>query len=243
MSIKLPVYEVRHNPVDPEQATRLAAEFLGAQNPKLTKREGRAVATDGALTVEVFHASGGIYAADAEHLRVVGDQPVELPSAERAFALAEELLDKHGLRPELGSDDLELSRLDPAGTLVATETDGVANRFALDVQARYALTVRNPGIDGEPDRLPVVGGGGKLTLTFGDGERRIGLHGSVRSVAKGRVVVALDREEAARHFAKLTDQLEVSDVRSSLAYYAAPLDAAQEVLSPVWVFGGTLKVD
>ena len=110
MSIKLPVYEVRHTPVEPEQATRLAADFLGAQNPKLTEREGRVVAVDGALTVELFRASGGIYAADAEHLRVVGDQPTELPSAERAFALAEELLDKYGLRPQLGSDDLELSR-------------------------------------------------------------------------------------------------------------------------------------
>ena len=243
MPIKLPVYEVRQAPVEPEQATRLAADFLGAQNPKLETREGRVIARDGALTVELFPASGGVYAADAERLRVVGEQPSELPSAERAFALAEELLDKHGLRPQLGSQDLELSRLDPAGTLVATETDGVANRFALDVQARYGLTVRNPGIDGEPDRLPVVGGGGKLTLTFGDGERRIGLYTSVRSVGTASVVEALDREEAGRHFAKLTDHLEVSDVHSSLAYYAAPLDAAQELLTPVWVFGGTLKVD
>ena len=243
MSIKLPVYEIRPNPAEPEQAIRLAADFLGAQNPKLDQREGRVVATDGPLTVELFQASGGIHAADAEHLRVVGEPPKELPTAERAFALAEELIDKHGLRPELGSDDLELTRLDPAGTLVATETDGVANRFALDVQARYGLTVLNPGIEGEPDRLPLVGGGGKLTVTFGDGERRIGLHSSVRSVAKSTVVEALDRDEAGRHFAKLTDHLEVSDIRSTLAYYAAPIDAAQELLTPVWVFGGTLKVD
>ena len=46
----------------------------------------------------------------------------------------------------------------------------------LDVQARYGVMVRNPGVDG-PDLLPVVGGGGKFTLSLGDKGRPIGFHG------------------------------------------------------------------
>ena len=54
----------------------------------------------------------------------------------------------------------ELMELNAGRTLLATRTKGSRSQHTLDIQARYAVGVRNPGVEGAPDLLPIVGGGG-----------------------------------------------------------------------------------
>jgi hypothetical protein len=101
-----------------------------------------------------------------------------------------------------------LSVLDSGGTVVAERNGKRRTSRALDVQARYGVWLRNPGVDGAPELLPIVGGG-----------------------------------EARARFDELTASLDVRDVTSFLAYHVAPVGVEQALLTPVYVFGGTVMVD
>jgi hypothetical protein len=115
------------------------------RTPSLNSANGRTVARDNAVAVELFEASGGIYAADGAELWALSNQPKDLSSADRAYEPADELIAKHGLLLDLGSDDFVLTRLPAGGTLVTTTTDGQCSQFRLDTQAPYCVMVRSPG--------------------------------------------------------------------------------------------------
>jgi hypothetical protein len=102
--------------------------------------------------------------------------------------------------------------------------------------------VANPGVDGQIERIPMVGGGGKLTLSFGEKGRLVGLHRAWRPVTGRREVDALDRDEAISRYLEANSHLDILEPHAWLAYYAAPGDAVQELLTPVWVVGGFLEV-
>ena len=242
MSVKLPVYEVAHKSPEPEGLTMLATELFGAKHAELEELDGRVVARQNGIAVELHTASGGIFAADQSRLRDPHARP-SLPSAEKAYALAGELLERHNLLPDLGSDDFELTNIGAGGSLVAVRSNGRRSHHALDVQARYAVTLRNPGVEGEPERLPMIGGGGKVSVTFGGGAKPIGLMNGWRTVTGKRMVEAIDVREATERFTEFTKHLELTDVRSYLAYHAAPAHTSQELLTPVYVFGATIVAD
>jgi Family of unknown function (DUF6345) len=242
MSMRLPVYELEPPQREPEKRlSSLAAELFGAERTQLAEPEGRTVARQDRVAVEQDHGSGGLFAADHERLRAPSERPA-LVSEGRAFSIADDLLERHELAPKL-ADAFALDRVGGGGTVVAISTDGKREERWLDVQARYEVTVRNPGIEGEPARLPLVGGGGKVAVTLGDEGRPLSFQGSWRQAAGERAVEALDRDEAHSRFAELTSGLEVSEVRSFLAYHAEPTGTEQQQLAPVWVFGGTVVAD
>lgn len=241
MSIRLPVYELSPAPRDPQQPATLAAEMLGAEGAESEEMDGRVAASEGQVTVERDDASGGIFAADHARLRAPTERPA-LVSEDRAYSISDDLLARHNLAPELAGP-FGLEKVGPGRTVIATQKDGKREVHTLDVQARYGVTVENPGIEGQAGQLPIVGGGGKLAVTLGDEGRPVGFQGSWRPVAGERQVDALDREEAHERFAESTANLELEDVRSFLAYHAAPTGTEQEVLAPVWVFGATISAN
>lgn len=241
MSMRLPVFELESPKREPERLPTLAAEVFGAEGAQLAEPDGRTVARKDQIAVEQDHGSGGFFAADHERLREPAERPAVVPQ-DRAYSLADDLLKRHELAPEL-ADSFVLDRVGAGGTVVAISTNGKREERWLDVQARYGVKVRNPGIEGEPEHLPLVGGGGKLAVTLGDEGRPLAFQGDWRPAAGERSVDALDRDEAHARFDELTSDVEVTDVRSFLAYHAEPSGTEQEVLAPVWVFGGTVAAD
>lgn len=103
------------------------------------------MARDNAVAVELFEASGGIYAADGAELWALSNQPKDLSSADRAYEPADELIAKHGLLLDLGSDDFVLTRLPAGGTLVTTTTDGQCSQFRLDTPSTVLRHGAQPG--------------------------------------------------------------------------------------------------
>ncbi len=249
MSITLPVYDLTNDKWGTSDLTRLAENLFGLEKVAPEQRGDRLVVAGDDVDVELFPASGMLHAVPKGRL-LAGIQrpPKGLPSAERVYELAAELLERHGLAlvhgDAVGAGEIETTPLKAGGAFVATRTDrGSRNQFQVEVAARYAVTLANPGVEGEPDRIPVVGGGGKLTLSFGEEERLAGLHRAWRPVTGRRGVDALDRNEAIGKYLEANSHLDIREPHASLAYYAAPGDTAQELLTPVWVVGGFLDVD
>ncbi|MBD0329314.1 MAG: hypothetical protein ICV64_04340 [Thermoleophilia bacterium] len=215
---------------------------FGADRPNVDERDEGVVATLDGLVAEADSRTGGIWATDRDQLWNESLRP-SLISPKEAYAVAADLLRRAGVMPQFADDSpFALLELGAGRTVVATSEHGRRDQRELDVQARFTVTVRNPGVDG-PDLLPVVGGGGKFKAIFGDNGRPIGLHGLWRPVADEEFVDALSPDEAAAEFREMTSGLKAGNVRSFLAYYAAPVGVEQDVLAPVYVFGGTIAVE
>jgi hypothetical protein len=243
VTLHLPVFPISHSEVKPEKLNDVLMGIFGAKEPEHEKSEADFHASSGSVSASLDRASGAIYAADNKHQWKVGKERPELVSAKDAYSRAGELLHRLKLMPHF--DDrapFAVTELIPGSTLVATRSQGRREHHALDVQTRYAVGVRNPGVDGQPDLLPIVGGGGKFNVAFGHEGRPVGYSGVWRKAGDAEMAEAVDEREAKERFHKLTSHLEVSDVRSFLAYYAAPSGSKQKMLTPVWVFGGTLHV-
>ena len=242
MSQRLPVFPLSAAPVDAGDAKRLAAGLFGADQVEVEEHDDRVVARSGSIVVELDRISGGIRAADEEHLWNPSQKP-SLVSDEQIYDVAGKLLGQFDLLPRFGDDaPFALTQLTPGATHVAARTNGDSARFRLDVQARYAVSVRNPGVNGASELLPVVGGGGKFSLALGDGGRPLAYHGLWRPAGEGELVEALDAEEAQEQFAKLMDGVEIADADSYLAYHSAPVSSGQKMLTPVYVFSSIIIV-
>jgi Family of unknown function (DUF6345) len=241
MTVRLPVYPLSADKQAPERLERIASSVFGRERAELEERNGAAVAKADSITIEASRSGNGYWAADNAILWNPEERP-SLPSSDETYSIAADLLESAELLPRFGPDEpFELVRLDPGKTIVASRRKGKQEHHQLDVQARYAVTVRNPA-NGGSDTVPVVGGGGNFNLTLGEKGRPIGFHGVWRPAAEAQLVEAIGPEEAGAQFKELTADLTVGDVRSFLAYYSAPVSAEQAVLVPVYVFGGTIEI-
>jgi hypothetical protein len=242
MAARLPIYHLSTERRNSENVERIASVLFAVDRPTVEERDRWIVARIQAAVVEVDRPTDGVWAADHNHLWNPAETPA-LVSAEEAYSIAFGLLGSAQLLPELGQDSpFELAELGAGRTIVATRGNGKSEHRELDVQARYGVVVRNPGMDG-PDLLPVVGGGGNFALTLGDKGRPIGFHGLWRSAGDAEPVEAIEAGEAEAQFRELTSGLELASVYSFPAYYSAPVSVDQEWLTPVYVFGGTIVVE
>jgi hypothetical protein len=242
MPHRLPIFPVSAAVADDDDLKRVAAVLFDAEQLEFEEIDHRLLGRSGSTVVELDRISGGIWAADEEHLWNASKTP-SLISEELAYDAAGELLDRLELLPPFDEDaPFALRRLPLGRTELATRSNGRRVRQCLDIQARYGVEVRNPGVDGAPELLPVVGGGGKFVLTLGEGGRPVAYHGLWRPTGEAEVVEALDARDAEELFAGLMKDVEVADVRSFLAYHCAPVSVEQRVLTPVYVFSAIIIV-
>jgi hypothetical protein len=242
MALRLPIFHLSPEPSEAD-AGKIASSLFGTKGAKLSERDDAIVAgTPEETLVEVARRGGGVWAADHRELWNPSRKP-SLVSPKKAYSTAGDILGRAGLLPTFEEDaPFVLTEPGPGKTMMAASAKGKKRQNRpLDIQARYTVAVRNPG-KGEK-RLPLVGGGGKFTLILGDEGRPIGYHGVWRPVRDSESVEAIEPAEAEARFRELTSHLDVESVKSFLAYYAAPSFEEQSVLSPVYVFGGTIVAD
>src|SRR4051794_22558045 len=243
MPTSLPIYELSPAPTGPATMEEIAAGLFGLEGVKFDTFNGAIVGRAGTVTIELDSASGGIWAADSAHLWNAAQRP-SLVAPERAYSTAADLLARLALLPRFEDNaPFVLTEFEAGGSVVAQRSGKQRTANALDIQARYGVGVRNPGLDDEPALLPVVGGGGKFALRLGDNGRPIAYQGSWRPASEAETVTAIDRREARARFAELTSSLDVRDVTTFLAYHSAPVGVEQTLLTPVYVFGATIMVD
>jgi Family of unknown function (DUF6345) len=243
MPARLPVFPLAPTAADGAILERLAARLFNTESVTIEELEDRIVARSGSVLLEQDRISGGIWAADKDRLWKPDAKPA-LVADDRAYEVADERLGGLDLLPRFDDDSaFVLTQIGLGGTYVATRSNGRSGSRRLDIQARYGVAVRNPGVKGAPDLLPVVGGGGKFALTLGDEGRPVAYSGLWRPADEPDLVDALDAAEAEAQFTALMKDIEVADAHSFLAYFAAPFAAEQHMLTPVYVFSATIVVD
>lgn len=134
------------------------------------------------------------------------------------------------------------------GTFIARESgvDGQLRREErqLDVSVNYDIVMSIP-VEGTKavQEFPVLGGGGKFQLTFGDGGRLIGYQGLWREIAEDvKEYAVISKEQADKEFLAAGKYIADSvDFNTTIAYYSAPAGEFQEFLYPVYVYDGTIK--
>jgi hypothetical protein len=198
----------------------------------------------GEQVLDVDKRSGHFYLAHTSGLwnpLRTPDLPAEAEvrrAADEVVRAWEPLLGGAGVRPEAGGlprPQLQFVRV--ASTEVASGDE--AQGRPLDMQALYGWYLDLPSAHGEPVRLPVTGGGGRLRVAFGHRGALIGLSGGWRRIVsvKGERPVK-PRRVAESELRRLFPGRRIANVQAQLAYYAAPAFRSQELLVPVWVLDG-----
>lgn len=243
-ALRLPAFHVGRPRADAGRLVDVGRALFGADVFSVGEDEAGLHARAGWLRVEADAASGSIWAADHRQLWNPALYP-KLISPRRARVFARDLLGELGLEPGQESDgdpatSLPLVALEPGATLVAARAGGDRIDRQLDVQARFTVEVP---LGPESAPAPVVGGGGRIGVVFGHEGRVIGLRAALRPVHERFEVDAIDQAEADERFRALTEGLEVSQVASTLAYYAAPAGVCQEVMAPVYLYRALVEAD
>ncbi|KAL0634663.1 hypothetical protein Q9L58_006388 [Maublancomyces gigas] len=248
----LPVFRVQANQAGEAGAVNLAQLLFGlteVQKSTTANKRHFITSTDGTKCVEFDTTSGGFWVADHTQLWNTALKP-KLVDEETALCLAEDLAKDCSLFPELkGPIRIKPGRI--GGTFVAQETEvspGQNQRLEhqLDISVNYDITilVQTPEST-TPVEVPVVGGGGKFQLTFGDGGNLIGYQGLWRDVdvAGTKQYKIIPKSQADSHFLTSTTMFnDTLEFNSTLAYYSAPYGEFQDFLYPVYVFDATAMV-
>ena len=187
MAVRLPVYPVSVNPRTDEETHDFVASLFGVEGSDVEQHNGALIARAGSLVVETDRLSGGVSASDHEHLWNPSRRP-SLASPKKTYGVARDMLGAAALLPRFDDEaPFTLRELGVGRSIVATSSKGARTHHQLDTQARYAVMVRNPGDDG-PELLPMIGGGGKVTLTLGDAGHPIGLQHAWRPAGEPELV-------------------------------------------------------
>ncbi len=236
----LPIFRVSAPQVNLTRLYEVAGALFGVDEFSARERGTRQILESGLKVVETNTNSGGLWAADKERLWRPQIRP-ELPSDEDAQKRAESMFRENKLLPSLRpSQPFEVGFSGMGATWMAIgegNTDREVRR--LDTQVNYAVRFRRNDID-----VPLVGGGGGFKVTFGDGGEVIGYSGVWRDVEDAELEAAVIAPEVSKaEFEKLVSQLEIVDVETDLAYYAAPMRASQTYLYPVYVYRATAQLN
>jgi hypothetical protein len=237
---RLPVYRLDAPKATSDRAAALLANVLGAGQGSTVSNRERIIRRSGNKTAEIYQASGGVWLADNDRLWNPALTP-GLPSADQAKALADEVLRKNLLLPARdGVVEVSLSGIGGSGAATEDPSGRVVSERQLDVQVNYSAGLN---LFGDGSVVPVVGGGGEFSIAFGDGGSVVNYVGTWRPIAGvAEMAEVLPQEKADKLFKSKTKKLDITRVRSHLAYYAAPAWKKQEFLAPVWVYSATAKI-
>jgi hypothetical protein len=240
--VRVPIFRLQEH--DAEKVFADFTQLAPANGAVESFADGnRLVSRQGDETLEVHRSSGGVWFADDSRLwnprtcpvlpelRELGEIFVPRHHAEGSAerTMAERALDFTQIVRELVQDSSQLRLVYTGGASHAAvfdvDTQSELQRCQLDTQLNIAVQVRAQDPSGKPHYLPVVGGGGKFNITFGEGGDVISFSGVWRPVRAGQL-----------EWASVEPPVPAEDpTHSFLAYYAPPAPIQTDVLCPVWV--------
>ncbi|HEX6469039.1 MAG TPA: DUF6345 domain-containing protein [Streptosporangiaceae bacterium] len=243
--MQLPVYRVAATTRLADQVEEFGQKLFGAGRGEVRERGLLAAWTGPGVAIDVDTARGGYFAADRTRLwrPDLATTRVRLPSEEEARGSGQRLLTETGALPVLRAP-FRFTRPRIGGTVTAVQRRDQSRRELVRNDVRYGVDVELDLSAYGVGTVPLVGGGGRFSLTFGEAGRVIGSHGVWRSPTKEAVLMdVIPEEETDERFRALTSGIRVRDFRSRLAYYSAPSFVEQEFLAPVRVYFATIDVD
>lgn len=244
----LPVYKVQAAAATEEGAIKIATQLFGPDDYTSTYSLGRYIvfSYDGTKRVEYDTVSGGIWAADESELwNTENIQEQNLPTDADAIKMADALVKKFNLLPpEEGPVKISKGRI--SGTFLAHEPgdqhgEYERKEYQLDVSVNYDITLSIPC--GSKEEYPIVGGGGKFQVTFGNCGKLIAYQGLWRDIIGENSYDVVPQAEADEEFLATVGYLNNTiNFDSTMSYFSKPFGKFQKKMYPVYVYTGTAQV-
>ncbi len=214
--------------VDVEEITR---DILGANETVTTTRGARTEVRGPDVLIDIDSGRGGIWSGDLG--RMWQAEPMEAPDERAAVEIGQAALERAHLAPKLNGQ-FRFNGTAVRYGQVAMEQDGERKTHRSEaVYSREIVVDASEMRDVPDDTLPLFGGGGKFTVTIGDGGQVVGLSGAWRQAeaVDERPVMPVEEAIAA---AGLKPNGELRIRSSRLGYYAAPAFVGQDLMFPVY---------
>lgn len=243
--MRVPLFKVAATTRFADEITGFGQKLFGVREAEVRTRGPLAQLAGAPVKIDVDGARGGWFGADESRLwqphRVAATIP--LPDAAEARRNGERLLTEAGAFTGI-TGPFRLARPRIGGTVTATQTrDGGERRLVRD-DVRYGVEVELDLSQYGAGVVPLVGGGGRFSVTFGERGRVIGSHGVWRPPVEPPVLVELyPQKQTDEQFRALVEGVPLREFRSVLAYYAAPSFTEQVYLAPVRVYFASIEVD
>lgn len=243
--MRVPLFTVAATTRFAEQITGFGQTMFGVEGAEVRTQGPLARLTGGSVKIDVDAARGGMFAADESRLwrPDLVTTAVPLPSADEARRDGERLLTQAGAFEGI-TGPFRLGRPRVGGTITATQDRAGGKRRLMRNDIRYGVDVELDLSEYGAGTVPLVGGGGRFSVTFGEGGRVIGAHGVHRPQVEQPVLVELyPQKQTDEQFRELTSGMRLHEFRSMLAYYSAPSFTGQTYLAPVRVYLASIEVD
>ena len=241
--MKLPVFTVASTVAPAEHIRDLGRHIFPREDQEIVERGARVELRSRLGRIEVDVGRGGVWASDDTSLwrfDPASGRKRNLTTGAEAEKASLALLKSHRILPDVAAP----FRLKPArvtGAMTAYSAKKGERRHTIQedttVLADIEVDVRDFGLNEKT--LPVVGGGGRFSVTLGEGGRPLAARGAWRPpVGKPTLHEVIDRAKADEIY-----RAQVADVpsvkwTSELAYYSAPSFTEQSQLYPVYVYSG-----
>lgn len=241
--MKLPVFDVATTVAPAEKLRELGRQIFPQEDFQITEKGSKLELRSKNGTAEVDTARGGLWASDTNNLWRFDPKPGlkrDLFSPERAEAVATDHLKKFALMPQIEKP----FRLRPArksGAITAWANGDNVRRELIqeDNTVLYDIEVDASEFGLSQKTLPIVGGGGRLSVVLGEAGKLIGTRGVWRpSIGRPKMYEVIERSKADETFRSMMNGVPVKEFSAELAYYSAPSFTGQQSLYPVYVYSG-----
>lgn len=241
--MKLPIFKVASTIAPAERIRDLGKQIFPQEDQEIIERGMKVELHSKVGKVEVDVGNGGVWASDSSRLwrfNPGSEKKRNLVSRARAEALGLDTLKNLSLLPEI----TEPFRLKPArttGSVTAYSPKKGAPRQVTkeDTTVLFDIEVDVSESGLQQKTLPIVGGGGRFSVVFGEAGRLIGTRGVWRpAVGKPELHEVIPQAQADEAYHTRMNGVPVKEYSSELAYYAAPAFTGQDLLYPVYVYSG-----
>lgn len=238
----LPIYQLAPPDVSAGTIPGPARPFVGS-GATVSETADRLYYRSGPIRLEVYKASGGFWLEDTTKLWDP-DAPHQLRDTTDLLPGVAGLA--KGFANDSGFTTFRFNGFLPT-VVRRRDSAGVTSNFNLDWRAGFGALVAGgrPRPWAQARKYPVTGGGGKFNYHYGDQGRVIGVHGvwrEIQGVARRERLVPL--KAANNRFLNLVGGGQNVTFRPPvIAYNSAPAPFAQDLLSPVYIYSGTMTVD
>jgi uncharacterized protein DUF6345 len=244
--MKLPVFTVAGTVAPAERIRELGKTIFPKEDHEIVEVGTSVQLHTKVGKVEVDVSKGGVWASDETKLWRFDPGSRKKPNlidGSKAEKIGLELLKTHSVLPEI-LQPFHLKGSTTTGALTAYSTTDGARRqvYQEDTTILLDLEMDVSGYGLAEKTIPIVGGGGRFSVVFGDGGHPIATRGVWRpAVGKPTLHELISQAKADETYREMTAHTPVVKFSSQLAYYSAPAFAGQSLLYPVYVYSGIAK--
>ncbi|MDQ3797841.1 MAG: DUF6345 domain-containing protein [Acidobacteriota bacterium] len=241
--MKLPVFKVASTIAPAERIRDLGKHVFPREDHQIVERGTKVELRSKIGNVEIDVGRGGVWAADESRLwrfDPASEKKTALLAKAEASRLSLDLLKNYGVMPEITAPFRLKTPKTTGAVTVYSAKQGAPRQVTQEdttVLAEVEVDVSEYGL--RKKTLPIVGGGGRFSVVYGEAGRLLAARGVWRPVV-GKPVLqeVIEQAKADEIYRTKTAGVPLAKFSSELAYYSAPAFSEQNLLYPVYVYSG-----